>query len=559
MGKFDEHYKTIDLIEGFLRRDLIGPVEKEEVIMDEPPLNYYPMGVLWAKKTGADLMDDEDLEDPVSEVRESIDLSNQYKPSAMAVSAMVGPDTETIEVAFSFAKYKHFIEKGEQRILHRYERIPYCSVVEFHLTNRYQTLINDDCSTLKNLEIALECTIRKVMEGEKKLVTVSVSNQRTASQSNADQNEAALFQCHLAIKVKERFSPIYENTFSHNEKERQINTMLYKDVDNYAFGHGCATKYEEKRGVVNRIESEFMPVQQVLQMMPNTVRNDDFLQLSYWCDQNKVSACQQLEGFIKDYGNWCYEQNVLGRELTGHQFAVEASVERIELCIQRLQAGVEVLKDDGVWRSFCLMNEAMMLQRIKTKQCKAETVKWYPFQLAYILQILPDIVDQQSEFRDVVDLLWFPTGGGKTEAYLGVSAFVIFYRRLFKKPEMDGVAIIMRYTLRLLTIQQFERATALICACEYLRRTRGIPGGEINIGLWIGSSMTPNSRIEAAKIIDELRLDSTRQVFEGNPVQITVCPWCGGVVDIGCYRFKQTMTISCRNNPNCIFHEGLPS
>ena len=203
------------------------------------------------------------------------------------------------------------------------------------------------------------------------------------------------------------------------------------------------------------------------------------------------------------------------------------------------------------------MNQAMLLQRVKSKNCDSSNVKWYPFQLAYILQIIPDIVDSNSKFRDYVDLLWFPTGGGKTEAYLGVSAFVIFYRRLLNKPLNDGVTIIMRYTLRLLTIQQFERATALICACEHIRRLYNIDGGEISIGLWIGSNMTPNHLSEAAEKIKELKDNPNKKIYEGNPVQITKCPWCGEVIDIGCYSVGKNLDIRC-NNKECEFNTRLP-
>lgn len=166
-------------------------------------------------------------------------------------------------------------------------------------------------------------------------------------------------------------------------------------------------------------------------------------------------------------------------------------------------------------------------------------------------------------FRDVVDLLWFPTGGGKTEAYLGVSAFVIFYRRISQKLISDGVTIIMRYTLRLLTIQQFERAAALVCSCEHLRKQNNISGGEISIGLWIGSTMTPNhinGYGGAREILKDLKENPNKILNESNPVQITVCPWCGTSIDLDGYEiFKNKgLVIRCNNNPACEFHNALP-
>ena len=139
-------------------------------------------------------------------------------------------------------------------------------------------------------------------------------------------------------------------------------------------------------------------------------------------------ACQKLEDFIGQYRKW-YEglrenKNVSDR----YSESTQRTFDGIERCLKRLENGVRVLRiNDLAWRSFLYMNEAMLLQRIKTKHCPEETVSWYPFQLAYILQIIPDIAEGNSSFRDDVDLLWFPTGGGKTEAYLGLSAFAISY------------------------------------------------------------------------------------------------------------------------------------
>ena len=87
---------------------------------------------------------------------------------------------------------------------------------------------------------------------------------------------------------------------------------------------------------------------------------------------------------------------------------------------------------------------------------------WYPFQIAFILMSLRGIAYKEHDDNSVADLIWFPTGGGKTEAYLGVAAFTMILRRLRGEVEEGlGVSVIMRYTLRLLTLQQFERVLLL--------------------------------------------------------------------------------------------------
>ncbi|SMB92188.1 helicase domain protein [Hymenobacter roseosalivarius DSM 11622] len=138
---------------------------------------------------------------------------------------------------------------------------------------------------------------------------------------------------------------------------------------------------------------------------------------------------------------------------------------------------------------------------------------WRPFQLAFILlnidgfvrpeptssQALFELSTPPTEWHErnaLVDLVWFPTGGGKTEAYLGLIAFCALHRRLAYPTTGGGTAVLMRYTLRLLTLQQFQRATRLVLALEIVRswpRLLDTLGKEpFSIGLWVGSKFLPN-------------------------------------------------------------------
>jgi hypothetical protein len=161
------------------------------------------------------------------------------------------------------------------------------------------------------------------------------------------------------------------------------------------------------------------------------------------------------------------------------------------------------------------------------------TGRWRTFQLAFVLMNLPSIVPLDNgtddEDRNLVDLIWFPTGGGKTEAYLGLAACDIFFRRL-TRPSNAGCTVLMRYTLRLLTSQQFQRAASLIAACELIRRESPQTFGEepISIGLWVGESLTPTHREQALKAVNDLAKESSQSE---NPFQLLKCPWCGTALD----------------------------
>jgi hypothetical protein len=186
----------------------------------------------------------------------------------------------------------------------------------------------------------------------------------------------------------------------------------------------------------------------------------------------------------------------------------------------RMREGVAMLENDKKCRrAFQLAQKAMFMQRRwSTGEDKLE---WRPFQLGFQLLTLSSLAKPGHEDREVMDLLWFPTGGGKTEAYLALTAFVLFHRRLRATANDDGsgTAVIMRYTLRLLTVQQFQRATAMVTACELIRsRERDLGKVKLSIGLWVGNSATP------AKLADARNASDSRSTHR----QLADCPACHG-------------------------------
>jgi hypothetical protein len=185
--------------------------------------------------------------------------------------------------------------------------------------------------------------------------------------------------------------------------------------------------------------------------------------------------------------------------------------------------GIAAINNDlKVRTAFQLAQSAMAMQFGWARG--GARLTWRPFQLAFQLLVLSSLADRSHQDRETMDLLWFPTGGGKTEAYLALTAFTIMLRRLRETAagEGAGVATLMRYTLRLLTVQQFQRAAAMICACEFIRRRAAgkLPLGTepIGIGLWVGAAATPLTLEEAVRLPPGAR---------STPKQLLNCPCCG--------------------------------
>ena len=190
---------------------------------------------------------------------------------------------------------------------------------------------------------------------------------------------------------------------------------------------------------------------------------------------------------------------------------------------------------------------------------------WRPFQIAFILMNLNGIVSPEHKDREIVDLLYFPTGGGKTEAYLGLMAFVIANRRLRATENAEynldgGVTAILRYTLRLLTTQQRDRITKMIIAAEMIRR-QALPkyGNEpISIGFWVGGSVTPNSFEDLKENPETPGVARSKRSLISK--QLLTCPFCGKPLTEDEFNIdieRKSVSVYCADS-DCMFYKYKP-
>lgn len=354
-------------------------------------------------------------------------------------------------------------------------------------------------------------------------------------------------------------------------EEAETLEMLYRHQREFAVGHGIsvhATLPEPQAERATVVESEWIPRFEVPQQTPRSQADDEnlnglTLDMKVLAEMPKQELVESLRHIETAYKIWTQTEeaklSLPSEKLSGHEEAAKRAVEACKRAQMRIKAGIDLIGSDTLAEeAFRFTNRAMWQQRIhstfsrkvRKKELKVEdgfesldvekNRSWRLFQLAFILLNLPSLTDlhhpdRSHETDAVADLLWFATGGGKTEAYLGLTAYILALRR--RQGEIggcrgeEGLAVLMRYTLRLLTLQQFQRATALICACETIRQSDQGKWGEtpFRIGLWVGNKTSPNTLAAAANALRQ-RNTGGRPVYGGTPQQITSCPWCGSEI-----------------------------
>jgi hypothetical protein len=561
---FDAYYQARDFIEDLLRRDLVGPDRENETVEDRP-LNRYLTGILYPQGMGRPQSEVEQsaVEDPAESSNYDMNLCYARHPSSLALSFTLRPEVSDLIAYVDCAVYRPDVETSSTSAA-RWTRSP---ISWSHLLEPAEWF--KPVSVTEGLQ--LRCYLQKQHpDGEKTITVALVNTQRATDDRDAD-NCAAFFQARLRITGPSAESSPFV-AFRHRvdlDRARELLRleMLYRHKQVFGAGHGCSVHWRHEGQYASELFSEIIPRYDLLQLKPAARLDPNLLSYAALAELDGPRVVRRLGEMASSYSSWIEE---LGRKSVQveprYREAAEDSVRLCHLTLERIRAGIRLLEsDDRVMEAFRLANLVLLYLREKEEPDAARSGhRWYPFQLAFVLQTLPSIGDVEDPYREVVDLLWFPTGGGKTEAYLALAAIAIFLRRMRGASTEHGgrgVTVLMRYTLRLLTLQQMARAARMICACEVIRRARTIDMGaeEISVGFFVGEGMTPNRRGDARKALHVIREGGFDALGEdANPCLLTNCPWCGAEVKPIDYAVtEERMIIRCPAH-DCDFRDGLP-
>ncbi|MCA0437606.1 MAG: helicase [Actinobacteria bacterium] len=563
-----------------LRSAYVGPEGGPTETSLNQPHRQYVVGILFpielgrGEPTSANAAGEDDLaasadveEGDVEEGGTDVPLAEDWRPSSVAVSFVV--DSPIVDVDLGCGTYEQVRGDGPPR----WTRTPH-ELSGLTLSRNAPPLQE----TVGRVPIQIGARWREY--GDAWLVTVHV---RVTAQSTGDAREdipLMLFQVALTVRAVggSRFLE-YDTTrrFDTDPEAAEIR-LRYRERKVFAVGHGMASDWEIEDGRCTKVWLTAVPAF-VVPAVETTAFKDgapeaaalDLLTLAS-LESDPDPALEALDAFVEAFADWVAKQRdrVAGFGEQQREVA-DRIVRRSERAVERMRDGVQALRDERVphiRRAFALGMAAMELQMQQSNKVndRSGPSRWRPFQLGFLLIAVASTLDPDHDDRELVDLIWFPTGGGKTEAYLGLAAVEIFRRRLAYGASGGGTAVITRYTLRLLTSQQFQRAAALICAMELMRRddprVRGL--APFSIGLWVGNDVTPGSHTGALQSWE--RLLKAKRPEEAFSFQVESCPWCqtpslperqGKPAEYGARRDGNQVVFHCVD-PNCPFFEGLP-
>lgn len=588
-----------------LRLDLVGPhvgLGNPEEVLPEPPSRWYLTGFIVPIDADETQKVDEAGTDELDQLNDSKGVDDAVTPdtaaakrscfpSSVGLSLFVKESTKEVRITSRWGDYKPQ-RPTEARGVEDKGKTPSQASVPYLLwrrTPREETLVVDIPAQTKQpiekeipnsggLKIAL--SVRPVQtdgrdggipKGTRAVSLFLVNRRRPAPDEERDL--AWAFQAELEVHAKESFvaRPNLRSLESVDWDERIADLQYCEDCE-FAVGHNVSTDADEQDGACRLVRTCWIPSAEVERVAPCEIKGVELAMeaLSQLADAKEAQA--KLGPFVSQYRAWIEAQKAkVPASLKKRRETAELLLQRAKVAAGRIEQGIALLADEDCLEAFRIANRSMAAaakQRLGVFEGKdPDTIKpaWRPFQLAFILMNLPGIADPKHTDREIVDLLFFPTGGGKTEAYLGLAAFTMVLRRL-RNPGIAsaGLAVLMRYTLRLLTLDQLSRAATLICALELERQKDVEKLGEwpFEIGLWVGKAATPN--VMGRK--GDNNKDSARAktiAFKNDdrkpsPIPLENCPWCNTKFKVTSFNlqpnqdFPTDLRITCADR-NCAF------
>ena len=591
---------AVDVREGLidvLQIDLIGPtgpLGNHNEVLPQTPSRWYLTGFLVPTDADEGQRCDPTSNDELDQAAEPAGIDDDdspekpaarrsYLPSSMGVSVLVPATLHDVQAVVRYGEYLRVEpSEGASGPLH-WKRIPREEVVSVAIGK--ESTGQGIVPVPNSRGVELVWSIRAVPDGDldgglpkgTRCLSLFVVNRRKASPDEV-RDEGFIFQVELEVQSDTSFiaRPNLRSLESDDWDER-VADLQYRHCFEFSVGHSVATESVVEDGQCRTVRTCWLPTAEVEKVAPSKIPGVTLVMEELASLKDGADAQQHLGGMVVSYKEWIKKQSGFLASLSEHRKETAAELlHRANLAADRIQSGIDLLADPNCLEAFRLANKAMAMQgrrrlALQLKKPPEEIVPaWRPFQLAFILMNLKGIAVADSDDRETVDLLFFPTGGGKTEAYLGLAAFTLVLRRL-RHPGLTsaGLSVLMRYTLRLLTLDQLGRAAALICALELERQNDVEKLGEwpFEIGLWVGMAATPN-RMGRKGDTDAHSARRKTIAFKNDdrkpsPIPLEECPWCGE-------KFKSTsfqlvpnadeptdLRVTCANR-RCEFSRGNP-
>ncbi len=579
-----------------LYADLVGPFAGHEEhdssreLIRLKPSKWYLTGYLVPEVDREVELDElegagegDDVQSDDGNAEESDSKRIKLFPASMGMSVLLPPDSDltNITAVVSFAQYseewlKREGEKGRGR--KHWRRVPQPErevVVPLDADTILEGVSHPDLPSvkLKGRLATFEHKTADLEPGTRALSLFLVNGQQPSEDS--EREAKTLFQVQLTLRSEKGFLPRPNRTgeAADDDLDARMMDLHYRARVEYVVGHNVAAEPVVCDDKVREVRTRWIPGFQVPVVAPAQpervmVEMEALAEL-----QTAAEVRKALANLPAAYRTWLEEQRK--RDLGEHKKRDEVRgvlLDEAERACKRIEDGIELIaSNDELRQAFGLANRAMAMAARKRSPERYESAApaWRLFQLAFLLLNLRGLAEPTHGDRGIVELIFFPTGGGKTEAYLGCIAFALVLRRMRGRNEPHqglGVAVLLRYTLRLLTLDQLERATALMCALEVLRREQPKLLGDIrfSIGLWVGQSATANR----FKAFEEQLDDFKKRRRDTSPYPLETCPWCGKSLSAKSVEIRPTrkkperIVLRCMNDGSCEFAnphpDGLP-